>query len=316
MSQTKKPLLLLVDDAPTNIHVLAEALCADYDVKVATKGIDAWDLAQQPDKPDLILLDVVMPEMDGYELCRRLRESEVTKNIPVIFVTARGETGDEEYGLNLGAVDYITKPFDIPIVRARVRTHVNLKRKTDLLESLAFLDGLTGISNRWRFDEVLDTEWRRCARNRTTLSVMLLDVDLFKQYNDHYGHGAGDDCLKRIAGALASSLFRPGDVVARYGGEEFGAVLPDTHGEGACQVAERLRGQVAALAVPHHYSAVADHVTISIGCVSTIPPRGGVPDILVEAVDKMLYQAKSEGRNRVCYKNFPVPAAQKDDWGE
>jgi diguanylate cyclase (GGDEF)-like protein len=301
MTQTRKPVVLIVDDAPANIHVLAEALHADYQVKVATNGQTALDLAQHPDQPDLILLDIMMPEMDGYELCRRLRENESTKNIPVIFVTARSSSGDEEYGLNLGAVDYITKPFEIPIVRARVRTHVTLKHKTDLLETLASLDGLTGIPNRRRFDAVLDSEWRRCHRNGTALSLLLADVDYFKQYNDHYGHGAGDDCLKKIASTMTCSLSRSGDTVSRYGGEEFAVLLPETDGTGACHVAERLRGEVETLAIHHSRSSVADHVTISIGGVATVPPDGSLPDSFLATADRMLYQAKSEGRNRVCF---------------
>jgi diguanylate cyclase (GGDEF)-like protein len=300
MSQTQRPVILIVDDMPTNIHVLAEALRSEYQIRVAKDGQTALELAHRDDKPDLILLDVMMPVMDGYEVCRRLRESEITKNIPVIFVTARNDTEDEEYGLRLGAVDYITKPYKLPIVKARVRTHVSLKCKTDLLEALASLDGLTGISNRRRFDEMLDAEWRRSARKQNPLSIVLADVDYFKQYNDHYGHGAGDDCLKQIATTLVSSLLRAGDTASRYGGEEFAIILPNTDLEGANRVAERVRSGVKALAIPHSHSVAADHVTVSLGCATVIPPQGLTPEILLDAVDRMLYQAKNEGRNRVC----------------
>jgi len=256
--------VLIVDDTPASIKILNEALSPEFDVVFALDGREGLEIARQC-RPDLILLDVVMPGVDGYEVCRRLREDERTKTIPVIFVTARTDAEAEEYGLNLGAVDYVTKPYQLPIVRARVRNHVSLKRKADLLESLASLDGLTGIPNRRRFDQILESEWKRSARTGAALSVLLLDVDYFKQYNDHFGHGAGDRCLKQIAATVLSSLARPADIGCRYGGEEFAAVLPDTDLEGARQVAERVRRQVEALAIPQSPSSFIDRVTISIG---------------------------------------------------
>ncbi|MFA7240346.1 MAG: PleD family two-component system response regulator [Sulfuricellaceae bacterium] len=301
MQHENKPLILIVDDTPTNIQVLAETLRTDYRVKVATSGKAALAIANHPDsRPDLILLDVMMPEMDGYEVCRRLKQESATQGIPVIFVTAKGDVTDEEHGLRLGAMDYIVKPFHLAIVRARVQNHINLKMKTDQLESLALIDGLTGIPNRRRFDEALGHEWKRALRNGTPLVLIMADIDHFKAYNDNYGHGAGDQCLKAVAKALANSLERPSDILARYGGEEFAAVLPDTDAEGARLLAERLRANVAALTLPHRFSSVVDHVTISVGYTSLEPTHDQSPLALLQLADKMLYQAKEQGRNRVC----------------
>jgi diguanylate cyclase (GGDEF)-like protein len=296
-----RPMILIVDDTPTNIQVLAEALCSDYRIKIATSGKAALAMANNPEsRPDLILLDVMMPEMDGYEVCRLLKQNLVTQDIPVIFVTAKSDVTDEEQGLRLGAMDYIVKPFRLAIVKARVQNHVNLKIKNDLLETLALIDGLTGIPNRRRLDEVLDSEWRRALRGNLVLAVIMADIDYFKAYNDNYGHSAGDQCLKAVAKTLASSLNRPSDMMGRYGGEEFMAVMPDTDAEGARMLAERWRANVAALALPHQYSKVADHVTISVGYASFKPTQNQLCVELMEMADKMLYQAKDQGRNRVC----------------
>lgn len=296
----QKPTILIVDDQPTNIHILAEALEVDYEIVIATSGVTALDLVMQAEKPDLILLDVVMPEFDGYEVCRLLKENEATKDIPIIFVTAKTESDDEERGLNMGAVDYISKPYKLPIVLARVRNHINLKRKSDLLESLASLDGLTGIPNRRRFDETLDAEWRRAVRSGRPLSIVMMDIDFFKQYNDNYGHGAGDECLIKVAACISSCVNRPGDLVARYGGEEFVALLPLTDLKGATIIAERLVTDVSQLLLPHSHSSVADHITISAGCATAIPIQDASQENLLQVADILLYQAKNEGRNRVC----------------
>jgi len=296
-----RPTILIVDDTPTNIQVLAEALRTDYHVKVATSGQAALAIANHPEsRPDLILLDVMMPEMDGYEVCRRLKQDPATQHIPVIFVTARNEFADEEQGLRLGAMDYIVKPFHLAIVKARVQNHVSLKLKTDLLETLALVDGLTGVPNRRRFDETLESEWKRALRDGTPLALIMADIDHFKAYNDNYGHGAGDHCLKAVAKALAHALNRPSDMMARYGGEEFVAVMPDTDGEGARLLAERWCANVAALLLPHRFSNVAEHVTISAGYAALKPTPEQTPRELMEMADQMLYQAKQQGRNRVC----------------
>lgn len=299
MNPPRKPVVLIVDDTPTNIQVLAEALRADYRVKVAGSGKMALDIIQQG-LPDLILLDVMMPDMDGYEVCRILKNDPLTQHIPVIFVTARTDTVDETFGLQLGAVDYIAKPFRLPIVLARVRNHIALKLKSDLLESHALLDGLTNIPNRRRFDQSLETEWRRAQRSGLPLSVLMFDIDHFKAYNDALGHRAGDDCLIRVAMLLCESLERPGDLLARYGGEEFVALLPETDAEGAARIAERCRLQIEAERIPHPDSTTAGWVTVSIGVGTLLPQGEEGARALVEQADARLYRAKAVGRNRVC----------------
>ncbi len=240
-----------------------------------------------------------MPEMDGYEVCRQLKDNPTTQDIPVIFVTAKGEVEDETSGLGLGAVDYITKPFNVPIVKARVKTHLRLKRKSDMLERFAFIDGLTEIPNRRRFNEKFRTEWSRNTRSETRLSVIIMDIDYFKMYNDHYGHAAGDDCLKAVAQTLQKSTKRAGDLVARYGGEEFVAILPGCAADDAVRLAGIFLSEIEKLNVPHARSAVSDHVTLSAGAATTVPCGSPSKATLVEAADRMLYEAKRNGRNQV-----------------
>lgn len=293
------PRILIVDDSPTSIQILAEELKTAYHITVANSGADALKIANSNEPPDLILLDVIMPEMDGYEVCRQLKAGYATKNIPIIFVTARHDAADEEHGLNLGAVDYITKPFHLAIIKARVRNHLSLKQKTDLLESLAQLDGLTNIPNRRRLEATLVTEWRRACRGQIPISIVMLDIDHFKAYNDHYGHGAGDVCLKAVVQVLRNTLSRPADMIARYGGEEFAAVLPGTDFAGANAVAENFRQAVYFLQLPHEHSSVLNQVTISVGFASIAVPTDDSYAGLLAAADKMLYQAKNAGRNRI-----------------
>jgi diguanylate cyclase (GGDEF)-like protein len=296
---TIKPLILIVDDIPENIWMLEESLMADYRIKIALSGKAAFDMMDKHGLPDLILLDVMMPDMDGYEVCNRLKQDPVTSGIPVIFVTALNETDDEERGLKLGAADYITKPFNLPIAKARIKNHINFKLMTDTLKSMAWLDGLTGIPNRRRFDEVMEAEWKRAQRTGTQLSVILVDVDHFKDFNDHYGHIAGDSCLKMVASTLASSVTRAGDLVARFGGEEFALLTPGTSTDGVRLLAERLRSNIEKQHILHECSSASSWVTISAGYASVIPSKNGSPSMLLEEADQMLYCAKKLGRNRV-----------------
>lgn len=293
--------ILIVDDAATNIEILNEVLGAEYDSLFAMDGATALRLAVE-EEPDLILLDVVMPGLDGHEVCMRLKADARTKGIPVIFISGLSDESDEAKGLEIGAIDYITKPFSPPIVRARVRNHLQLKRYQDMLERLSVLDGLTGIANRRRFDETLDHEWLRSRRQGTTMSLIMIDVDCFKAFNDNYGHAAGDECLKRVAAVLAEAVSRPGDLVARYGGEEFVVIMPETDAAGGILIAETLRRSIASLALPHAFSSAGDVVTVSVGGATVIPARHtqGAEE-LVKLADTRLYEAKHAGRNRVAW---------------
>ncbi|KOX99705.1 diguanylate cyclase [Pseudomonas nunensis] len=294
-----RPKLLIVDDQPTNIRVLHELFREDFDVFMATSGEQAITVCHVQ-QPDLILLDVVMEGMDGYEVCRRLKADTATQGIPIIFITAQQQESEELLGLELGAVDFISKPINPVIVKARVRTHLTLKLQSDLLRSMAMMDGLTGVANRRKFDEDISADWRLCFREQKPLSLILADVDFFKRYNDRYGHQAGDGCLKSVARALSETVGRPYDLVARYGGEEFACVLPKTDLSGAVEIAQRMQERVRALGIEHSASDVDRVVTISLG-VATLTPSGDLEyQALIEAADKQLYEAKSAGRGRVC----------------
>jgi diguanylate cyclase (GGDEF)-like protein len=285
--------VLIVDDQPANVRVLAETLRDRYELYFATSGEAALERAAAGGI-DLVLLDVEMPGMDGYEVCRRLKADERSRDVPVIFVTALGEVDDETRGFECGGVDYITKPISPPVVRARVRTHVDLKEARDLLAQMALVDALTGIANRRRFDACLDHEWRRAQRARHWLSVALVDVDHFKKFNDRYGHARGDECLSMVAHALASACRRPADLVARYGGEEFALVLPETEPEGASALAQGALLRIQELAIPHEDAG--GRVTVSLGLVSLVPGEGEDSRGVLQKADALLYQAKEGGR--------------------
>ena len=293
-----KSTILAIDDAPYNLSLLGQILSPDYRFLLATKGADGLEIATAQ-RPDLILLDVVMPEMDGHEVCRQLKSNPALQNIPVIFITARKEETDEAYGLEIGAIDDITKPFCPAIVKARVRNHLELKHYRDLLESQASTDGLTGIPNRRHFDQALEREWKSAIRRKTSLALILLDIDYFKPYNDHYGHLKGDECLRTVGQSLVGGARRPSEVVARYGGEEFACVLPDTDDGGGRHVATELLERVRGLRLPHAGSQVADHVTLSLGVAAMVPAVGESQALLIEKADAQLYAAKKAGRNQV-----------------
>ena len=295
----QRPCLLLVDDQPINIQALYRIFSPDYRVLMATSGAKALELCRA-DRPDLVLLDVVMPDMDGHEVCRRLKSEAVTCNIPVIFVTAHNDAAEETHGFEVGAVDFIAKPVNPATVRARVKTHLTLKHQSDLLRQMVFIDGLTGVFNRRCFDEQLATEWRRASRTASSLGLLMLDIDHFKRYNDHYGHQHGDDALRRVAGAIKDCLMRPGDLVARYGGEEFACIVPTTKVEGALRVAERIEQAVRKLQLVHADSDTAPFVTLSIGLALGQPGRDANPSALLALADVQLYLAKHSGRGRVC----------------
>jgi diguanylate cyclase (GGDEF)-like protein len=294
-----KPRLLVVDDQPINIQVMYRCFAGDYQVFMATSGEQALNICKS-NPPDLILLDVVMPGLDGFEVCKQLKADASTWHIPVIFVTAHTDPTQETHGLNLGAVDFIAKPINPDVVRARVKTHLTLKFQSDLLRKLVFLDGLTGVFNRRYFDQQISTEWARAARNNKPLSLILLDVDFFKLYNDRYGHQAGDDALRLVAHTLKSSLRRPADLVARYGGEEFACVLPETSHEDAQVIAEELERQIRTLGIPHQSSTVDTVITISVGLATRVGNSDDDVTSLIGLADKLLYQAKHTGRGQVC----------------
>jgi diguanylate cyclase (GGDEF)-like protein len=297
--------VLIADDDAVNRQVLADLLKPEYTVLLAKNGEQALERAQRH-APDLVLLDVMMPDMDGYEVLRRLRADPQTAHITVIFISGLNRPEDEANGLKMGAADYIAKPFNATVVMARVALHLQLVRQRRMLERLANVDGLTELANRRRFDELYAMEWQRAQRNGRPLSLALLDIDAFKQYNDHYGHPAGDRALRAVARAAGAGLRRPADLAARYGGEEIVLLLPDTDAVQARHVLDGIVAAIAELALPHAASAVAPILTVSVGG-ATLGEHGHESVAgLFEVADVQLYRAKHGGRNRVVWREGPA----------
>lgn len=294
--------VLVVDDEKQNRNLLAELLKDDCRVILAKNGDQALERTHEQ-KPDLILLDVLMPEMSGYQVIQTLKKDDETRHIPIIFISALDSPADEERGLDLGAVDYITKPFHPSIVRKRVRNHLYSVHQRHLLESLAMIDSLTEIANRRRYNEVLENEWRRGNRSHSPLSLAIIDVDHFKAYNDHLGHAEGDHVLRKIAGTLREFVRRPGDLIARYGGEEFVLVLPNTDATAAASIANEIRANIEALRLPHPTSPVSRYVTVSLGGTTLIPNGGEIDPGFFQEADAALYAAKADGRNRAFWRH-------------
>ena len=298
MKSEKRPAVLTVEDDDAIRALVGGVLSSECDMREAKDGASALAAAID-NPPDLILLDVGLPDMDGFEVCRRIKSDTRLAEIPVIFLTSHSSPQHEMDGLEAGGIDYITKPINPPILRARVRNHLELKKNRDALSRMARLDGLTGVANRRTFDDLLLREWRRQARTGQALAVIMIDVDHFKQFNDTYGHADGDRCLKEVTAAAEGALQRPADLVARYGGEEFVALLPDTGFDGAMGVAEGIRAAIEALNIPHAKSSAGSYVTVSLGVACMVPALDKDPAALLKTADEQLYAAKACGRNQV-----------------
>jgi len=291
--------ILIVDDERLNIEILSDLFGDDHEILFATEGKRALEIAAIS-KPDIILLDMMMPGINGCEVCRLLKKNPQTSAIPIIFITALGDVATETLGLKLGAIDYVTKPFSPAVVKMRVNNQIELKRAREQLAWLVNIDGLTGIANRRRFDEFIVSEWSRASRSRQPIALTMIDVDLFKNYNDHYGHQAGDECLRSVAKLLDAHAGRPGDLVARYGGEEFAFIASATEGATALRMAESLCGALQNQQLPHALSPFG-HVTVSMGVAAFVPSYGETSEILVRKADEALYHAKKHGRNQAVF---------------
>jgi diguanylate cyclase (GGDEF)-like protein len=310
--------LLIVDDHLDNVRSLALLLSnSGYVVRKATSGEMALETIQVA-PPDLVLLDIRMPEMNGYEVCERLKADPGTSCIPVIFLSASNDTDDKVRAFAVGGADYVTKPFQAEEVLARVRHQItilqqqqqlivqnNQLRQTEIalqqanleLERIANTDCLTQLANRRCFDTVLKQEWQRLRREQQPLSLVLCDIDYFKNYNDRYGHPTGDACLRQVAQVISDCIKRPADIVARYGGEEFAIILPNTNQEGAIAVVEFIRLTLQSLQIPHAASAIAAYITVSAGIACLVPALNSSYQQLIAAADIALYRAKAAGRN-------------------
>jgi diguanylate cyclase (GGDEF)-like protein len=320
--------ILIVDDSRDSQVLLESTLrAAGYaDLVVVGSSLDAFRVLGMDNKAsvstdvDLILMDILMPDMDGVEACRLIKSFEYLRDVPIIVVTVKDEINYLQRAFAAGAIDYITKPLNKMELLARVRSALRLKHEIDrrksreqelisilnqleetvsMLKRLSSMDDVTGITNRRGLEDYLEQEWRRALRYEIPLSLILIDIDFFKSYNDTYGHQKGDECLRLVANVLNRALHRPADLAARYGGEEFMVILPNTDLEGANSVAERLRAEVEALGILHPQSPVSNYITISLGVATTMPRRGFSPAELIASADQALYQAKEDGRNRV-----------------
>jgi len=309
MMTSQRPVILIVDDELSNIEILSAALEDDYEICFATSGEDAMAVARGA-APDLILLDVVMPGMDGYEVCRLIKADPTLADVPVIFTTALDDQAAEVRGLGLGAIDYVTKPVSPTVVRARVRNHLEMKRMRDELAHLAVTDALTGLGNRRRLETMLAQEAARLALAGGDLSVIILDIDFFKRFNDSYGHSAGDRALAMVASALNRAVRRAADLAARFGGEEFACVLPGVSHEEAMNVAYNIRDRVRGLCIPHARSDAAPFVTVSLGVATAACSPDLDPASWISAADAQLYLAKAAGRNTVAGRVFDKPALE------
>lgn len=316
----KTPLILIVDDEKTLRLVLRHAMEQEgYQVLEVTDGEQCLAVCQQQ-LPDIILLDAIMPVVDGFTCCAQLQQTFGEQCPPILMITGLNNQESVDRAFEAGATDYITKPIHWAVLRQRVRrllqTHwamaqlrgkieherllmAQLEAANRELKRLAALDGLTQIANRRAFDECLQQEWKRLAREQNPLSLILCDIDFFKAYNDTYGHQAGDKCLKEVAQILDQAVRRPADLVARYGGEEFVVILPNTEVKGAVLVAEAMRTKLQVQAIPHAGSLVSECVTLSFGVAGVIPCPGISANVLITMADQALYQAKLTGRDRV-----------------
>jgi two-component system chemotaxis family response regulator WspR len=317
---TKPAMVMLVDDQPMVAEAMRRVVASaqDLDFHYCSDPADALLTAERIG-PKVILLDLVMPSIDGMTLLAQMRANPKIRSVPIIMLSTREEGRIKEQAFAAGANDYLIKwPESIELL-ARLRYHAHaylnslqrdaafralresqrkLAEMNVQLQRLASLDGLTGIANRRTFGERFEEEWLRARRDGSSLAIVLLDVDLFKGYNDSYGHQAGDECLKAVAHAIESSLRRPADFCARYGGEEFVMLLPQTTLEGAGVIAEAVRAKIESLQMAHDSSSIAGHVTASAGFAAVTPSRSNSADELLELADKALYLAKRSGRNR------------------
>jgi len=289
--------ILVVDDEPANIVSLTHILKDTYKIYAAKNGSDGIKLAHKH-KPDVILLDIVMPDKDGFEVIADLKSNSVTQGIPVIFITGLTNVEDEEKGLSAGAADYINKPFSAPIVKLRVHNQVMMQNYIKKIEILSVRDQLTGLTNRRGFDERLRADYGRALRSKSWISVLIMDLDKFKTYNDTFGHLQGDKALQAAANVLKSTVTRASDFIGRWGGEEFVALLPDNNGEQAAFIAESIRKNMEAIEIPLLTDGTPTKITVSIGICSGIPSNEDSAEIYMKNADAALYLAKEQGRNQ------------------
>ncbi len=300
---SERAVILIVDDEISNIEIMNAILEDNYDISFATSGEQALEVARSI-LPDLILLDVMMPGIDGYEVCTRLKSDHLLADVPVIFTTGLDDQDAEVRGLSVGAIDYVTKPINPVVLSARVSNHIELKRFRDQLAQMAVTDALTGLSNRRQLEETLKAETSRLAPTGDWFSFIMLDIDFFKLFNDTYGHPEGDRCITMVASALARAVHKMAGVTARYGGEEFACILPGADPKSALETAKDIQSHIQALNIPHSRSKVSATVTVSMGIASakTQPDMSG--NLWLQHADHQLYISKKNGRDQISIIEF------------
>lgn len=293
--------ILAVDDTATNLKVISNILSEEYDMKFANSASVALSILEKC-TPSVILLDIMMPNIDGYELIKIIKERRETKDTPVIFITAKDSDDDEEKGLSLGAADYISKPIVPAILKLRIKNQLEIINQRKMLEELIHVDHLTQIPNRRQFDVTLVKEWQRCQRAKQPLTLYMIDVDFFKLYNDFYGHAHGDEVLVKVASAMKGLCKRGSDFIARWGGEEFVMLVPELDAMQAKKLGTKLCEIIESLNIKHQKSKTSNFVTISVGGLTVIPGASFHDEqVLLKSADELLYQAKENGRNQaVC----------------
>lgn len=305
----KEQRVLVIDDEKINLKIIGDMLKDDVHIMLAKSGEQGIRKAIEY-QPDLILLDVVMPEMDGFETMSRLRHNVHTSSIPVIFITALNDASHEEKALLMGASDYIQKPLHTNIVQARVRLHLELVKQRKLLEKLANIDPLTALANRRKYQDVIAQEWQKAINNQDCISLLVIDIDNFKQYNDCYGHATGDTVLKQVAAVLANQVADKG-LVARYGGEEFVIVLPGYSQEASVEIARYCMQDVESLNLVYSHEEFSGKVTVSVGGATKKPTDKCDIDVFFNMADEMLGLAKKSGKNKILWKlpsDLPIVA--------
>ena len=290
--------ILIVEDGIIGQKMLVDTLQDTYYVNVVSTGKEAMRMVRRF-RPHLILLDIILPDANGFDILKELKENQSTQNIPVIVITGLDTDADEEKALRLGAVDYVRKPFNKVLVNARVKTHIKIVEQLLTIEKLSFYDALTDLANRRKFDYHMEYEWQRALRKKTTIGLLLLDLDNFKNYNDTYGHRQGDIMLKAVADVLKNTLKRATDIPCRWGGEEFAVLIPEISQEEVLLIAEKIRSRIEALEVPRSNSDEITRITSSLSAICAIPYQCQQLESFLESADCLLYQAKKEGRNRV-----------------
>lgn len=292
--------VVIIDDSYFNIRIMEDILSDEYRLYSTTNGKEGIKIVKEL-KPSIVLVDIVMPEMDGFEVIKEIKKDPVISEIPVIFLTGLSDEDNEELGFSLGAVDYIIRPLRASIVRARIRTHIQIFEQKRMLENYAMIDGLTGIANRRSYEKRVKVDWQLCTAQCQRFSIAMIDVDYFKQYNDTYGHGEGDLVLQVVAAAIERKIKKDCDFAARYGGEEFFVSLFNKDAAESEKLLNEIREFIKKFHIEHKNSECDNYVTISAGGVTVIPKEDDRLETYMSIADQNLYMAKEQGRNRVIW---------------